>query len=289
MAEATDPEVDPDRRAWHRAHAAPGPTRTWPPSWSARPGRAQARGGVAAAAAFLERAAELTPDPARRAGGRWPRRRPSTQAGAPDAALGLLATAEPGPLDELQRARVDLLRAQIAFAPSRGSDAPPLLLRAARRLEPLDVELARETYLEALGRGDLRRPPRPSAAVLGGRPAPPVRRPRRPSRRRATDLLLDGLATAVHGGLRGGRARARAGAEALPPTRPSPEDELRWLWLAVPRRSGLWDDETLGRADHPPGPSSPAMPARSPCSRRARRTAPACTCYAGELDRGGRR
>ena len=147
---------------------------------------------------------------------RWPRRRPSTQAGAPDAALELLAMAEAGPLDELQRARVDLLRAQIAFASSRGSDAPPLLLEAARRLEPLDPALARETYLDAL-----------SAALFAGRlgrrrrAARGRRRPRAPRRRRRAsrarlDLLLDGLALLITDGYAAGAPTAEAGAARVP-------------------------------------------------------------------------
>ena len=158
LAEATDPELDPDRRAWHHAQAAPGPDEEVAAELERSAGRAQARGGLAAAAAFLEQAALLTPGSARRTERALAAAQAKHQAGAPDAALELLATAEAGPLDELQRARVDLLRAQIAFAVRRGSDAPPLLLKAAKRLEPLDLTLARETYLEAL-----------SAAIFAGR------------------------------------------------------------------------------------------------------------------------
>ena len=133
------------------------PTSRSPSELERSAGRAQARGGLAAAAAFLQRAVALTQDPARRAERALAAAQASLQAGAFDAALGLLATAEAGPLDELQRARVDLLRAQVAFAAGLGSDAPPLLLKAARRLEPLDLELARETYLDAWGAARLRR------------------------------------------------------------------------------------------------------------------------------------
>src|SRR6185312_10086919 len=150
LADVTDPEVDPDRRAWHRAQAASGPDEDIAAELEQSADRAQARGGLAAAAAFLERAAALTPDPARRVGRALAAARAKYQAGAPDAALSLLGNAEAGSLDDLQRARAALLRAQIAFAMSRGSDAPPLLLNAAKRLEALDVRLARETYLDAL-------------------------------------------------------------------------------------------------------------------------------------------
>ena len=108
-------------------------------------GRAQAAGGLAAAAAFLERAAALTPDPAQRATRALAAAQAQVQAGAFEAAVKLLGMAEAAPLDEFQRARVDLLRAQLAFAADRGGDAPPLLLKAAKRLEPIHVELARET------------------------------------------------------------------------------------------------------------------------------------------------
>src|SRR6266540_3790493 len=166
LAEATDPEVDPDRRAWHRAYAATGPDEEVAAELESSAGRAQARGGLAAAAAFLERAAVLTPDPARRAERALAAAHAKVQAGAFEAAVQLLGMAEAAPLDEFQRARVDLLRAQLAFAANRGSDAPPLLLKAAKRLEPIDAGLARETYLDAL-----------NAALFAGRLASPGGRP----------------------------------------------------------------------------------------------------------------
>src|SRR5580700_2177565 len=147
LAGATDPQADPDRRAWHRAQATLGPDEEVAAELERSAGRAQARGGLAAAAAFLERAAALTLDPARRAGRALAAAQASYQAGAFEAALGLLGTAEAGPPDQFRRARADLLRGQIAFSSSRGSDAPPLLLKAARQFEPLDMGLARETYL----------------------------------------------------------------------------------------------------------------------------------------------
>ncbi|HEX9542680.1 MAG TPA: BREX system ATP-binding domain-containing protein, partial [Streptosporangiaceae bacterium] len=139
LAEATDPQLDPDRRAWHLAQAAPGPDEDVAAELERSAARAQARGGFAAAAAFLERATALTLEPARGVERALAAARAMAQAGAFDAALRLLATAEAGPLDEFQRARADLLSGQIAFASSRGSDVPPLLLKAAKRLEPLDA------------------------------------------------------------------------------------------------------------------------------------------------------
>ena len=150
LAEASDPELDPDRRAWHWAQATPGPDEDVAAELERSAGRAQGRGGVAAAAAFLQRSVALTVDRERRAERALAAAQASFQAGAFDAALELVATAEAGALDQFQRARVDLLRGQVALALG-GSDAGPLLLRAARRLEPFDLDLARETYLIAWG------------------------------------------------------------------------------------------------------------------------------------------
>jgi hypothetical protein len=149
LAEVTDREADPDRRAWHLAAAATGPDEQVAAELERSAGRAQARGGVAAAAAFLKRSVALTLDPARRAERAVAAAQAHLQAGAFDAALQLLAGAETGSLDELGRARVELLRAQIGLASSWGGEAPVLLLEAAKRIEPLDVALARETYLDA--------------------------------------------------------------------------------------------------------------------------------------------
>ena len=145
----TDADVDPDRRAWHRAQATAGLDEDVAAELERSAGRARARGGLAAGAAFHERAVELTPDPGRRARRALLAAKSKHQAGANDAALRLLAAAQAGPLDELERARAQLLHAQITFATTAAHDAPPLLLEAAKRLEPLDPALARETYLEA--------------------------------------------------------------------------------------------------------------------------------------------
>ena len=172
----------------------PAPTRTVARELERSAGRAKARGGLAAAAAFLQRAVALTDDPARRAGRALAAAQASLGAGAFAVARGLLATAEAGPLDEIGRARVDLLRAEIVFAQTRGPDAPVLLLQAARRLEPLDARLARDTYLDAWG-----------AALFVGHLAGPGGSLLEVSRAAASapapadgplprDLLLDGLA-----------------------------------------------------------------------------------------------
>ena len=142
LADITDPEADPDRRAWHLAEAAPGPDDGVAAELERSAGRAQARGGVAAAAAFLERAVALTLDPARRAD-RALAADAKFQVGAFDAALALLAAAGAGPLDKQQRALTDLLRGRIAFLSGGIGDAPLLLLRAARQFESLELEAFR--------------------------------------------------------------------------------------------------------------------------------------------------
>jgi DNA-binding CsgD family transcriptional regulator len=243
LAEATDPEVDPDRRAWHLAQATPGPDEGVASELERSAGRAQARGGLAAAAAFLERAAALTPEPSRRAERALAAAQAKHQAGAFDAALGLVAIAEAGPLDELQRAQVDLLRGQIAFALSRGRDVPPLLLKAAKRLAPLDVGLARDTYLEALAAAL-------NAGGLGGRDgvrrmadaarlAPPSSQPPR-----APDLLLDGLAMLHTGGYSAGAPMLKRALGAFRSDKLSSEEGIRWLSLACRTAMVLWDDES---------------------------------------------
>jgi len=149
LVEATDPVADPDRRAWHRAQAADGPDEEVAADLERSAGRAQARGGPAAAAAFFERAVLLTADQVRRTERLLAAAQANLQAGAYEHARQLVMAAESGPLDEMQGARADLLRGHVAFASGLGSDAPPLLLKAARRLESLDLGLARETYLTA--------------------------------------------------------------------------------------------------------------------------------------------
>jgi DNA-binding CsgD family transcriptional regulator len=239
LADATDPRADPDRRAWHRAQARLGPDEDVASELERSAGRAQARGGLAAAAAFLERAAALTLDPARRAGRALAAAQAKYQAGAFDATLGLLATAEAGPPDQFRRARADRLRGQIAFASSRGSDAPPLLLKAARQFEPLDSLLARETYLDALAAAIFA-----GRLALGGgmrevaeaaRAAPPPGPPRAP------DLLLDGLALLICEGYPAGAPALRQAVSAFRGTDVSREEELRWLWLACHAAGIVWD------------------------------------------------
>jgi DNA-binding CsgD family transcriptional regulator len=212
LAEVTDPRADPDRRAWHLAQAASGPDEGVAAELEQSADRAQARGGLAAAAAFLERAALLTPEPARRGHRLLAAARAKRAAGALDASLGLLVALEAGTLDEPQAAEVERLRGQIAFDQGRGADATRLLLSAARRFEPFNAGEARETHLEALWEaamwaGDLEAPGSVREAALAARAAPPG-----PDPPRAVDVLLDALALRL---TEGHQAAAPALARAL--------------------------------------------------------------------------
>jgi DNA-binding CsgD family transcriptional regulator len=241
LAEATDPDTDPDRRAWHRAHAAVGVDEEVAAELERSADRARARGGAAAAAAFLARAAELTPDPAERGRRALAAAQAKFDAAASDAALELLATAELAPLDELQHARLERLRAEIAFARTRGSDAPALLLHAARRLESLDAAMARETHLEAMAAamfaGRLGDKPGVRDAAEAALTAPAASHPR------AIDLLLDGLATRFTEGYAAGLAPLRSGLGAFRNLEGLTGRDVRWLWLACRLAQDLWDDE----------------------------------------------
>jgi DNA-binding CsgD family transcriptional regulator len=239
LAEATDPEADPDRWAWHRAHAAAGLDEGVAGELERSAGRAQGRGGIAAAAAFLERAAELTPDPVRRGARALAAAQAKLDAGAPEAAEALLATAELTPLDELQGARLQRLRAQIVFALRRGSDAAPLLLAAAVRLVPLDAALARETCLEALAAGMFSGQLGNSCDVLDiVRDAPPAAQP--PG---AEDLLLDGLAAWATHGYAAGVPQLREALQAFRRNDGGNAHDNRWLWLACRVAAELWEYE----------------------------------------------
>ena len=240
LAEVTDAQTDPDRRAWHLAQAMSGPDEEVAAELEQSAGRAQARGGLAAAAAFLERSVVLTAEPGRRAERTLAAARASLQAGAFDKALDLLVRAEAGPLDEFSSARMDLLRGQIAFSSGPSGDAPPLLLKAAKRLEPLNLELARETYRSAwmaalfagrfAGAGDLAEVSRAVQALP--RPA----RPPGPA-----DLVLDGLALLVTDGPAVAAPALQRAVSAFASADIS-EEEIRWGWLGRAAASALWDD-----------------------------------------------
>jgi DNA-binding CsgD family transcriptional regulator len=249
LAAGTDPQVDPDRRAWHRARAVLGTDEEAAAELERSAARARARGGFAASAAFLQQAAELTPDPAPRARRALEAAHAKHEAGASEAARELLTVAEAGPLDTLQRARPQLLRAQIAFHLTRGSEVPGMLLDAAKTLAPLDAALSRETYLHALdaaiilgglghGRGVLEVAEAAQAAPApAGWPGP-------------ADLLLDGLVTTFTHGYEAGVPGLRRALEAFRGRGPHAEavdssDSRRWLWLASRTAVALFDDELV--------------------------------------------
>jgi DNA-binding CsgD family transcriptional regulator len=241
LAHVTDPHIDPDRRAWHLAAATAGPDEAVAHELELSAGRAKARGGQAAAAAFLQRAVALTGDPERRAERALAAAQANLGAGAFDAAQRLLAIAETGPLDELGHARIELLLAEIAFAQRPGGNAALLLLRAAKRLEPLDARLARDTYLDAWAAalfaghlanagGSLLDVSRAAAMA----PDVPTRLPR--------DLLLDGLASMFAHGMTAATPLLREAIETFRSGgRASAEEVLRWGWLAARGAIWLWD------------------------------------------------
>lgn len=241
LAEVTDPLSDPDRRAWHLARAATGPDENVATELLRSAGRAQARGGAAAAAAFLERATVLTLDPVQRAQRALDAAAAKAQAGAFDAALDLIDLAEAGPLSDLQHARVDLVRAQLAFVTNRGSDAPLLLLKAAKRLEPVDAALARATYLEALSAAMFAARLASGCGILDvARAAAALPRPVNP---RLSDFLLDGLTAQFTDGYARGLAILRRAIDAAG-SRTSSDDDLRCLWLSGIAALHVWDDES---------------------------------------------
>jgi DNA-binding CsgD family transcriptional regulator len=243
LAEATDPEIDPDRRAWHRAQAAAWPDAEVADELERSADRARRRGGVAAAAAFLERAAELTPESHPRGARALAAAEAKFEAGAAESADQLLAAAAGSPLEDLERARLERLRGRLAAA-RRARDAAPLLLAAARRLEPLDATLARETYLDALAAGfyagflaeggGLRQ----IAEAARGTPPGPV--PARPM-----DLLLDGVAIGLTESYAASLPLLRGALEAFSEGHSGGGDDLRSLAWACRVAIDLWDDASF--------------------------------------------
>src|SRR5580704_8111851 len=242
LAAAIDPQTDPDRRAWHRALAAEGSDEEVASELEQSASRAQSRGGLASAAAFLQRSVALTQDPRRRAERALTAAQAQLHAGAFDEALRLAA--EIDAQDELQRARVDLLRGQIALAAGSASEASAQLLKAARRLEPLDVSLARETYLDAWGAawfagqfatsGQLREVSQAGLAA-----------PASPGVPRLSDLLLDGLSLLVSEGRAAATPTLREAVRAFPGEEISVEKGLQWGGLAAAAAAMLWDFESM--------------------------------------------
>jgi DNA-binding CsgD family transcriptional regulator len=240
LAAATDPAADPDRRAWHRAHAAVGTDESVAAELERSADRARSHGGLAAAAAFLETATALTPDPARRAQRAVDAAKVKVTAGAFEDALSLLAVASTGPLEEIGLARIDLLRAQIMYNAKHGNEALPLFLEAAHRLEPLDRRLARDTYLDAL-----------SAALFAGRlaagpgmreVAEAVRAAAPPDPLTKADLLLDGLAVLYTDGYAAAAPLLRRAVSVFGSEDLTMNETLRGQGLAAVAAVDLWDD-----------------------------------------------
>jgi DNA-binding CsgD family transcriptional regulator len=244
LAAATDEHTDRERRVWHLAAAATGPDDDIAAELEQMAGAAQARGGLAATAAFLERSASLTSEPRLRAERTLGAAEANRYAGAFDAALRLVFVAEAVAVDDLQRARVERLRGQIQWASTPGREAPVLLLRAAARLERLDVGLARETYLEAwlasftAGRfaqagGHLREVSR--AARRAPRPAHAVK---------YCDLFLDGCSALVTEGHAAAEQPLRDAVNMFLDGQPA-ADWLQWGWVATGSASMIWDADSL--------------------------------------------
>ncbi|WP_433281456.1 helix-turn-helix transcriptional regulator [Pseudonocardia xinjiangensis] len=242
LAQVMDPVTDPDRRAWHLAQAAAGDDDDVAAEleWSA--GRAQARGGPAAAAAFFERAADLTRDSARRGQRLLAASQANYQAGMPHASLALLTRAEACLLGTRERAHGDALRARVAFTLNRGPEAPTLLLEAATRLERFDVRMGRETYLEALRAGwfvaHLSAGPTLHDLSDAALAAPAPEHAGTPS-----DLLLDGLAVRYRDGYPAGAPLLKHALDAFLGAEPADDVDLRWLWFACTTSLDLWEAE----------------------------------------------
>jgi len=248
LAEATDPGLDPDRRAWHRAQGAAGPDEDVAEELQRSAGRAQARGGMAAAAAFLERAAALTPEPTRRARRMVAAATAKRDAGGLDAALGLLVAVEASPLDALQTAQVEYLRGEIAFDQLRLQDAARLLQSAATHFEPLNAEAARAVRLQALDAtmwlGDLDGPGGMRETAAAARAGPPSPQPPR-----VVDMLLHALALRYTDGYAAAAPLLVRAIEAILATGVNSDDAERWLPLARSKvtavlAADVWDAES---------------------------------------------
>ena len=246
LAEVTDAETDPDRRAWHRACASPGPDEEVAAELERSASRAQSRGGIAAAAAFLQRAVELTEEPTRRAQRALAAAQASFEAGAFDATFALLATAESGSVDDFQRAQAALLRGHVALVSSYGSEAAQLLLEAAKQLESFDLDLARKAYLTAWGAavsaGRLDEPDVLIEVCRAVRALPPLTADAHP-----LHIVLDGLTLLTTDGRLVATPVLRRAARSV--DQMSVEDVLRWGWLAPAASKATWDSDAFTAQD----------------------------------------
>jgi len=240
LAAATDAQADPERRVWHLAVAAAGPDEDVAAALEQAAAKIQARAGLAASAAFLQRSVTLTAEPGRRAERALAAALANLHAGAFDTALSLLAQAEADSADDLQRARVEQLRGRVSWASVSGREAPALLLQAARRLESLDAELARETYLFAWVASHVADPLAGPGGLLevsrAAQAAPPPAGAPRPC-----DLLLDGLTRMILQGSAAAESAIRRAVAAFLDDQVSGEDWLRWGIIAQMAAVGVWD------------------------------------------------
>jgi DNA-binding CsgD family transcriptional regulator len=240
LAQVTDPLADPDRRAWHLASATAGPDESVAAELERSAGRAQARGGLAAAAAFLQRSVVLTVDTSRRAERAVAAADASLQAGDLDAARRFVDVADQNAQSEFQRVQAHLVRSQITFAAGPSRDVPPLLLTAAQRLEQFDASLARETYLLAWGTSAL-----VAADTDGLMAISQAMKALPPSAvtSRTIDLVIEGCALLVTDGRAAAvptLQRAAAAMADLPP-----RDLLRWGWVVSGVSAAVWDDRAM--------------------------------------------
>ena len=242
LSDATDNSIDPDRRAWHRAQATVRPNEDVAAELEASAERAQARGGFAAVAAFMERSVALTNDPRRRAVRALRAAEAMRLTGALDSAAGLAVVADRGPLEVVERIQLDTLLGQIAFSRNRGHDASPLMLKAAKQLEEVDLELARDAYLDALVAasfsGRLAREASLHVVATAARSAPGPDRPAR-----ASDLLLDGLSLLITDGFKSGTSVLKQAISEFRADDTGVDQRLRWSWLAGGAAGLIWDHE----------------------------------------------
>jgi len=242
LADVTDPELSPDRRAWHRAQATARPDEEVAAVLEASALRAQSCGGLVAAAEFLERSAELTPEPARRAERALAAAAAKRSSGALDAALSLLGGATAGPPDAVRAAEVERLRGQIAFDQGHAREAARLLLSAARQLDPHDPERARVIYLEAMAAAMWASGPEaPDILAFAAAAAPPPADSDPPA-----DLLLQALALRITHGYAAAAAQLTKALDRARREDIAADDIGSWLWLAGNRASGIvaievWD------------------------------------------------
>jgi DNA-binding CsgD family transcriptional regulator len=240
LAAVTDPQVAPDRRAWHLATAATAPDEAVAAELERSADRAQARGGLAAAAAFLQRSVALTIDATRRAERAVAAADASVRAGDLDAARRLVDLAELDARSEFLRVRAQLVRGRIAYTAGVTTEAPAMLLAAAQRLEPFDMDLARETYLLAWGTAASGASDGESLVAISRaiRKLPPPQGSPRP-----IDLVLAGCSLLVTEGRGAAITTLRTAMTALVdlPT----HDLVKWGWAACGVSPTVWDEQVM--------------------------------------------